>query len=63
MLVHGLAEEVVHARAFCLLLVSFSLVGRDAANERLLLPFHMLIHELLYLHASLNAATLRHAVV
>ena len=58
-----LAEEVVHACRLSFLLVFLSLVGRDAANERLDILCHVLVHELPDLHASLYSTHLRHTVV
>ena len=63
LLVDRLAEEVVHARHLSLLLVFLSLVDRDAANERLDLLCHVLVHKLPDLHASFYSTHLRHTVV
>ena len=61
--VDRLAKEVVHAWHFGTLFVLFARVGRDAAYERLSFLSHPLVHILRDLHASLDAATLRHTVI
>ena len=63
LLIHWLAQEVVHARPLGLLLVLLPLVGRDTADERLLFPRHVLVHELLDAHARFDSTTLWHAIV
>ena len=63
LLINWLAQEVVHARLFRLLLILFSLVGRDTTDERLCFLRHVLVHVLLYPHACLDTSTLRHTVV
>ena len=63
LLVDRLAQEVVHARFFCLLLVFLSLVCSYTADEGLGLFGHVLVQVLFYSHASFNASTLWHAIV